>query len=168
MCVCVCVCLCMYVCVCVCVCVCMDHHHHQSVPIQTDRFDSLSPPFLLFIAESLHGVTTKVLLCGVEVTEFDPSHTVTVTFRLIYLEKHKHHYATGFGSNQTCLSLFDLLQYLTVNNSIYLSVLFSSDLSIYLSMNNIDMFCQYIFVYILSSCRIDFIVSGGNRLMKLL
>ena len=38
---------------------------------------------------------------------------------------------------------------------------------IHISLNNIDMFCRHILVYVLSSCRINFIVSGGNWLMKL-
>ena len=37
---------------------------------------------------------------------------------------------------------------------------------IYISLNNIDMVCLHIFVYIPTSCWINFIVSGGNLLMK--
>ena len=39
---------------------------------------------------------------------------------------------------------------------------------IYISLNNIDILCLEIFVYIPSSCRIDFMVSSGNWLIKLL
>ena len=36
----------------------------------------------------------------------------------------------------------------------------------HISLNNMDIFCLHMFVFVLSSCRIDFIVSGGNWLMK--
>ena len=38
----------------------------------------------------------------------------------------------------------------------------------YISWNNIDIFYLHIFVYVLSSCRIDFMASGGYKLMNLL
>ena len=37
----------------------------------------------------------------------------------------------------------------------------------HISLNNIDLFCLHIFIYLVSSCRIDFIVFGVNWLMKL-
>ena len=37
----------------------------------------------------------------------------------------------------------------------------------HISWKNVDKFCLHLFVYILSSCRIDFMVSDGNWLMKL-
>ena len=37
---------------------------------------------------------------------------------------------------------------------------------LHISLNNIVIFCLHIFVYVFSSCRIDFMVSGGNWLMK--
>ena len=37
----------------------------------------------------------------------------------------------------------------------------------HISLNYIEIFGLHIFVYVFWSCRIDFIVSGGNRLMKL-
>ena len=35
---------------------------------------------------------------------------------------------------------------------------------IHISLNNIDMFCLHIFVYVLSCCQINFMVSDGNWL----
>ena len=41
------------------------------------------------------------------------------------------------------------------------------DILMHISLNNIDIFYLHIFVYVLSSCRIDFMVSGENWLTKL-
>ena len=37
----------------------------------------------------------------------------------------------------------------------------------HISLNNVDIFCRHIFVYVLLIFRIDFMVSGANWLMKL-
>ena len=48
---------------------------------------------------------------------------------------------------------------------VYLGSIYSL---MHISLNNVRIFCLYIYIYMLLSCHIDFMVLGWNWLMKLL
>ena len=62
---------------------------------------------------------------------------------------------TSYLSNIRCIYWMNLS--LSLSLSLYINNLF----------NNLDLLCIHIFVYLLSSCCIDFMVSSGNWFMKL-
>ena len=57
--------------------------------------------------------------------------------------------------------------YIYIYIYIYMCVCVCVCVCVCISLNNIDMFCLHTFVYILPTYRTDFMLSGGNWLMKL-